>query len=217
MHTSPSNKAYIGITCQKPEHRWNNGRGYKQHKYFYSAICKYGWDSIQHTIFANGLSKEQACELERLLIALFNTNNPNFGYNLSTGGECGTAGVKLSEERKQQISLSSKGRKKSQEEIDKIRQSRLGKHLTDEAKKKLHDYNVGKELSSDTKQKISKALKGTTYKNAKSVYCVELQKCFDSSVKAAEYINHPNCGGNILRACKIPGVTAYGYHWKYVS
>lgn len=27
-HTTPSGKVYIGITCQKPENRWNNGRGY---------------------------------------------------------------------------------------------------------------------------------------------------------------------------------------------
>ena len=27
-HIAPSGKVYIGITCQKPEYRWNNGNGY---------------------------------------------------------------------------------------------------------------------------------------------------------------------------------------------
>ena len=40
-HTSPSGKVYIGQTCQKPEHRWDNGKGYKS-GYFASAIKKYG-------------------------------------------------------------------------------------------------------------------------------------------------------------------------------
>lgn len=29
-HTSPSGKVYIGITCRKPEYRWNHGKGYKE-------------------------------------------------------------------------------------------------------------------------------------------------------------------------------------------
>ena len=41
-HTSPSNKIYIGITCQDVERRWRNGDGYKSQKYFYRAIKKYG-------------------------------------------------------------------------------------------------------------------------------------------------------------------------------
>ncbi len=36
-HTSPSGKKYIGITKQKPEHRWSNGDGYK-HKWRYEGL-----------------------------------------------------------------------------------------------------------------------------------------------------------------------------------
>ena len=28
IHTAPNGKMYIGQTSQKPEARWNNGRGY---------------------------------------------------------------------------------------------------------------------------------------------------------------------------------------------
>lgn len=43
MHTSPSNKVYIGITCDV-KHRWrSNGEGYKGGTRIYYAIKKYGW------------------------------------------------------------------------------------------------------------------------------------------------------------------------------
>lgn len=43
-HTSPSGKVYIGITCRKPEYRWNHGKGYKEidQPVLYRAIKKYG-------------------------------------------------------------------------------------------------------------------------------------------------------------------------------
>lgn len=52
MHVSPSGKRYIGITSQKVEKRWANGKGYKTQQYFYRAIKKYGWNNFQHIIVA---------------------------------------------------------------------------------------------------------------------------------------------------------------------
>lgn len=40
MHTSPSNKRYIGITKRKVNKRWQNGNGYKHNTYFTNAIKK---------------------------------------------------------------------------------------------------------------------------------------------------------------------------------
>ena len=34
MHISPSNKKYIGITCQETDRRWQKGKGYKNNQYF---------------------------------------------------------------------------------------------------------------------------------------------------------------------------------------
>ena len=48
LHTSPTNKYYVGITKQNPLKRWANGRGYCKNKHFYKAILKYGWDNFQH-------------------------------------------------------------------------------------------------------------------------------------------------------------------------
>lgn len=41
MHVLPNKKRYIGITCRKPEYRWNYGKGYIENKHFYNAILKY--------------------------------------------------------------------------------------------------------------------------------------------------------------------------------
>ena len=60
IHLFPNNKVYIGITKQKPEHRWNNGKGYKNNDYLANAILKYGWNNIEHKILYSNLTKEEA-------------------------------------------------------------------------------------------------------------------------------------------------------------
>lgn len=109
IHTFPNNKKYIGLTCQKVKLRWNNGRGYKQHRYMYNAILKYGWDNVNHEVI-NNLSKKEACLLEIELIKKYNSNNKKYGYNLSTGGEHGSLGVNPSQETRNKMSEKFKGR-----------------------------------------------------------------------------------------------------------
>lgn len=98
-HTNISNgKVYIGITSQQPEKRWKNGYGYEGNEYFYRAIQKYGWDGFEHEIISDGLTKEQACSIEIELIEVYDSTNPEKGYNFSSGGDCGNAGCSRSEE-----------------------------------------------------------------------------------------------------------------------
>lgn len=90
MHTAPNGKVYIGITCKTPTARWGaGGRGYERHPYFWSAIKKYGWENIKHDILQVGLTKEEACAKEIEYITKFNSNNPDYGYNMTCGGEVG--------------------------------------------------------------------------------------------------------------------------------
>lgn len=85
-HVSPSGKRYIGITCRKPEIRWNYGYGYIGNPYFTRAIKKYGWDSFQHIVICEGLSAEEASEMEIALIKEYNSTDSRKGYNISLGG-----------------------------------------------------------------------------------------------------------------------------------
>ena len=112
MHTSPNNKRYIGITSQKPERRWRkNGEGYKDNAYFWRAIQKYSWDNFKHDILYIDLTKEEAEQKEVELIAYYNSNNIDFGYNMSVGGESGSKGYKYTDEQKKHMSKVHKGEK----------------------------------------------------------------------------------------------------------
>lgn len=87
-HTCPNGKVYIGITKQKPERRWGgNGCGYKENEYFYRAIQKYGWENIKHEIIAQGLSEDEADEMEIDLISEYRATDRNCGYNRHYGGK----------------------------------------------------------------------------------------------------------------------------------
>lgn len=99
-HISPSNKYYIGITSQKPNERWRNGKGYKGCTYFNNAIQKYGWNNFQHEIIASNLTEQEAKNFEKLLIKKLKSNDERYGYNLTEGGD-GACGLVMSEESKQ--------------------------------------------------------------------------------------------------------------------
>lgn len=92
-HVSPSNKRYIGITCQTPEQRWRNGNGYKQSTAFYHAIEKYGWNNFQHNILFKNLTAEEAAQKEKELIQEYMTLDKRYGYNILSGGELGSTKI----------------------------------------------------------------------------------------------------------------------------
>lgn len=93
VHTSPSNKRYVGITSQKnPKNRWNYGHGYRTQP-FYNAIKKYGWENFKHEIVASNLTKDEANAFEMTLIRELDTLIQNGkGYNTTEGGG-GTKGI----------------------------------------------------------------------------------------------------------------------------
>ena len=116
IHTNKINgKKYVGQTVygDHPQRRWSNGSGYQTQKYFWSAIQKYGWNNFEHEVITSGLTKQEADDLEMLLIRKLNTTNADFGYNIALGGG-GTL-----------------GRHPSPDQIEKQKQA-MRKHYTDE-------------------------------------------------------------------------------------
>ena len=142
-HTSPSGKIYVGITSKNVLVRWANGKAYCNNVHFYRAIQKYGWDNFTHEILFENLSKEEACQKEIELIAKYQSNNPEFGYNLSAGGE-----------------YSNYGHKQSKEFCEMMSKLHSGKIVSLETRNRLSEVNSGKKLSEETKRKISVANKG---------------------------------------------------------
>lgn len=85
-HTCPDSKVYIGITSNLQK-RWSSyGRQYAHCINFFTAICRYGWDNIEHEILKEGLTREEAGELEKLYIKELRACEPKYGYNMTMGG-----------------------------------------------------------------------------------------------------------------------------------
>lgn len=174
-HTTPSGKRYIGITCKKPEHRWNNGNGYIKDTPFGKAIEKYKWENIKHEILDTNLDEFEAKCLEEYYIFSLRTfvgfSDCN-GYNCTLGGE-GSVGYVPTEEHRRKIGKANKGRKLSEEQKRKIGESSKGrpawnkdKQMTEEFKSKIsasligNKRNKGKHHSEEHNRKISASRKG---------------------------------------------------------
>ena len=147
MQTNTVNgKKYIGFTCQNINLRWRNGKGYKTNPRFYEAIQKYGWDSFNHDILFEEMDFEQAEQKERELIAFYRSNDPQYGYNMLSGG---VTHFTMDNETKQKISDSLKGRRFTDEHKrnKSIAQTgsknhRYGKHWSEEDKERIRQVNI---------------------------------------------------------------------------
>ena len=146
-HTNKINgKRYIGITQNKPNRRWQNGYGYKdRNSHFYNAIKKYGWENFEHKILFSNLNELEAINKEKFVIKYYSTYNPNFGYNMTFGGES----YKHTEESK---------KKSSEAKIGLY----VGENNPNYGNHALQGENhpfYGKQRNEETKEKISKSLK----------------------------------------------------------
>lgn len=83
--TTPSRKAYIGMTCQTPEQRWQNGYGYNKNRHFWNAIQLYHWDNIRREVLFAGLTRKEAERIEAALIKYYKSDDPRYGYNNCPG------------------------------------------------------------------------------------------------------------------------------------
>ena len=76
-------KYYVGQTVDPKQRFGKDGSTYMGCKLFYRAIKLYGWNSFEHRIVQEGLTKRQADELETDLIYWLDSKNN--GYNLTYG------------------------------------------------------------------------------------------------------------------------------------
>lgn len=233
-HTTPSGKIYIGITSKKAKYRWGkNGNKYKKNKHFYSAILKYGWENIEHEILFENLTKEEACQKEIELIAYYRSNEREFGYNKSIGGEI-NMGYHLSDETKKTISEVQKGKRcgkdnpfygktHSKEQREKWSKERKGVPLSEERRKKLYGKQIGKIQSEETKEKLSNAMKGRSISEShKKKYCKEVLQYdkdgnfiakYKSAVDAGLQLNISN--SRISSCCRGETKICNGFIFRY--
>lgn len=196
IHTTPSNKRYIGVTSKNVNKRWGNeGYGYFRNRHFYSAIQKYGWDNIEHKVFEVDTESEMFY-LERYLISYYRSNNPKYGYNKSTGGEIGPVGCKHSDITKA-----------------KMRESHLGHRCSDETRYKIGKANKGHSVSIEVREKIRSANKGVTPPSAIRVSIND--NTFPSITSAAKYIGVSY--GKLYKLLEFGGVVYENYEIKKID
>ena len=162
VHVCPNGKRYVGITtAPKPEYRWGrNGEGYEG-QLFGKAVRKYGWSSITHEVFQVE-SEEEMYRKEIELISFYHSNDPEYGYNCSTGGEKSALGCKYSEEIRKHMSEAAKKRgldpefRKHMSEVHKGKPAwNKGKPHSEEAKRRISEANKGQIRSEESRQRIA--------------------------------------------------------------
>ena len=226
-HINKTNgKIYIGQTCKKPRERWSRGAGYKSQPHFWASIQKYGWDGFEHEIIASNLTKEEADNFERLLIEKLNTTNPDFGYNMTLGGE-GCAGCFPSEETRNKLSERAKERFENQEYRNIQRENARRQWADPEIRNKMIESLsgenhplYGKHLSDETKRKMSAVRQGKHNGRARPIY--QIDKDSGEIIKKWSYIMEA-CNelgmsiSNIILCCKGKQKTAGGFKWAYAD
>lgn len=220
MHTNKINgRRYIGITCQKPEKRQKQGKGYRTNIFFYNAIQKYGWDNFKHEILYDHLTHKEACKKEIELISTYKTADRMFGYNHTSGGEH----YEHNEETRKRMSDSHKGKytgkgcavrgrtfRHTDETKAKMSIAASKRRASDETRRKMSEAMKGKTLTEEQKCKISKA-------NSKTIEQLtaegDVVNVFSSLTEAGKMtgINI----GSISSVCKGRYKQAGGYCWRY--
>lgn len=187
IHTNRINgKRYVGITSREPGKRWKSGYGYVDNKHFYDSIQKYGWDNFDHEIFADGLTKDEACNMEKILIEKLHTMDYRFGYNMHEGGNTPP--------------------RRSKDDPDYEYRP-----MSEAQKKKLSEVHKGKRPSDETKKKMSRSHMN---KLGTPILCIETGIVYPSISEAGRAIGRSRAECSIGDAIRGLHETAYGYHWK---
>lgn len=226
-HITPANRKYVGISCD-PKKRWNEGRGYSKNYIFYRAIKKYGWGNIKHIILYDGISLEEAKEIEANLISEWHLTDRKYGYNLSSTKDG------LCEESRKLMSLARqgnnycKGRVLADDSKQKIsnslklyfsapeNRSQLHRPHSEETKEKLRN----RVFSEETKQKMKDNhydCRGVNNPSAKPIRQLsmsgEVIREFDYAKLAAD--EYKIDLSSIIKCCRGKKKTCGGYRWEY--
>ena len=195
IHTSPSSKHYVGITCLTTNQRWrSDGSGYKRNGYFWKAICRWGWENITHRIIAEGLSEEAAKQIEIDFIRVLDTKNPSRGYNLTLGGD-GSMGYHHSDAAKHKMRIGHLGMTCSKETRDKMSRAKIGKGKSKETRERMR--------RSSARKPVIQYFDGN-----------EIAR-FESTAEAERRIGINN--QNIAACCRGERQHAGGYEWAFTE
>ena len=220
-------KVYIGQTSDTLQRRSRGGQGYKSCTYFYNAIQEYGWKNFDHFILEENLNSEEADIREQYWIEVFNSTDPEKGYNIAKGGKVAVT-TDVSKLKKRVVcketgqvfeslaaaavwsGMSKNSTSNITAQIKGLKPS-AGKHPI--TQQPLHWYFEGCEKNA--KEKIKEK------PGAKKVKNLDTGEIFNSINEAAKKYNVSNV--TISKSCKSNGFVAVGknkdqkYHWVFID
>jgi len=204
-------KVYVGKTeCKKAEYRWSGHKsglksGIHKNKHLQAAWNKYGEENFTFEVIEqfDPEMNFDLSNLEKYWIEFYGSKNPLFGYNKTAGGE---GIINPSEETRQKMSL-----------------SRKGKPVTEETRQKISEGHKGKIVSIETREKISNSMKGKPGRTKgmaipskrKTVVCVNNNQIFNSLTEAAIF-NHCSTG-NVSEVCNGKRNHIKGFQFKFTN
>lgn len=193
MHKNKiNNKVYIGQTMQNVEDRWKNGKGYKSCTLFYNAINKYGWNNFEHLILEQGnWSYQEANKKEEYYINLYQSDNPEYGYNILKGNQTPISPNALPKALEWM---------KQHPEFGLARAQDMLKWQKEHPKEALKMRQINAKKASEARKK--------------PVQCIETGIIYESASEAARQVPKTT-QSKICMVCRGQRQTCGGYHWKY--
>lgn len=211
-HTNKINgKVYIGQTCQKPERRWQNGKGYEGSPKFWPAIQEFGWDNFDHSIIIDNIpTQQEANQLEQKYITEYNSYED--GYNATLGGTFEELEVICIEDMIIYNSLAECARiynistQNLSQNCCKNHKSAKGKHYAYLSEWLLGDWEPAEPYDTEKRRRVS-SLK-------KPVWCEQTRCFYNSATEAGLELNvDARC---ICKVCSGELIQTHGYNfcWK---
>ena len=208
--TGPDGKVYIGQTGQPLKVRWQKGYhlSYKSGEgAIREAMQKYGKENFRMEPLCENLTQEGAWELEAKFIELYDSMNPEKGYNGKTGGPDKGSTVNDAAREKSRRSIIQK-----YEESPEYR-----KALSEGGLRRFRENPSAKKAISERMKRRSEEGKNDAFIHSnnkpKPVQCIETGVVY-SSVKRAIRMTGIY---NIHKACTGARIYAGGYHWRFVE
>jgi group I intron endonuclease len=178
IYNLKTNKVYIGKTVKTIKRRWQEHRASAKHvgqsQYLLRSMNKYGEDAFVILKLDMAKTNEELCEKEKKYIAELNTRNPEYGYNLTDGGE-GVCGLIVSEKSRQKMREARAKYQLSPETYAKAAASRRGRKLAPEHCRRIALGQAGREPpSKETREKMRTAKLGKKRPPRSAEYCANI-------------------------------------------
>lgn len=178
-------KAYIGQTTDVSRREWFH-RNTDHCPVFSAAIKKYGWEQFEFVVLREGLSYDDANDIEQQLIRDHATQVPT-GYNLREGGNNSSPSQEtrakmkaaatsriVTEDTRRKLSEAGRALRSTPEYREAQRQRRLGIPHTEERKRKISATlkgRQGRKRTDEERQRMSELKLGKARPTASCPHC----------------------------------------------